>query len=92
MGRASATQRRRVFGHRTDGRDAVRQPMHPFDEFESSGIVPLCDDHCENALSQLVGLPRRVVPLENGSHRQSVFCNHEATVEDGLQLRGQQPK
>mmetsp|Transcript_16767 Transcript_16767/g.35431 ORF Transcript_16767/g.35431 Transcript_16767/m.35431 type:complete len:108 (-) Transcript_16767:6584-6907(-) len=66
--------------------------MHPFDEFERSGIVPLCDDHCENALSQLVGLPRWVVSLENGPHRQSVFCNREATVEDGLQLRGQRPE
>ena len=63
--------------------------MRALDILEGPSIVPLCYDGRQNALCQLVVLPRRMVTLKYRPHRQSVLGNCEATVEDRLQLRGQ---
>jgi hypothetical protein len=66
--------------------------MRALDIFEGPGSVPLRDDRCQDALCQLIILPRRMVSLKYRSHRQTVFSNCEATVEDRFQLWGQRPE
>jgi hypothetical protein len=63
--------------------------MRALDVFEGPGIVPLRDDRCQDALCQLIILPRRMVSLKYRSHWQTVLGDCEATVEDRFQLWGQ---